>query len=121
MNCTKCKTELVEKAKYCHSCGAFAENKLSFLSGNKGRKKRLIEALIEKVEELNEKVEELSKVKNTIQPLNPIQPYVYPWSTPPIVRTNSGTASQMTNYPLVTYTASENLLVCSNGAGSVAN
>ena len=81
MKCHKCKTELIDGAKYCHMCGIVILKRFTFISNEKKQKQIeniLIEALKDVKKELDnvkEKVKNIEDKNNTIQPLTiPSQP-----------------------------------------------
>jgi len=75
MKCNKCKTELIEEAKYCHECGNIILRKVSFIANGKTRKRELnilvdeIKKLRKETKELKDRIkllEERSIIPNTI-------------------------------------------------------
>jgi len=78
MKCSKCKTEIVEGAKYCHQCGMIVMGRIAFIANGK-RKKRIENLLVEAMKEIKEEVKNLQgKIKDLEEKQN--VPLTFPGS-----------------------------------------
>lgn len=107
MKCNKCKTELVDDAKYCHKCGVVVLKRLTFISNGK-KKKQTVNILVETLEDIKKEIDSLKNRIETVenrnnettfipQPLQPTMPNVQPLITDGTGTWPNGTVWYTTN------------------------